>query len=123
MKAKEDGAVLQSKLKTLIERSVDKERELFELKTKAADLSQANLVQEEQFKRRLNELTARNKALAKERKRTNKEKTEAKDETLRLKVVCAVCACRVVRCACVCRAVDVDKVRDAGGAGAGEAAA
>jgi hypothetical protein len=102
MKAKEDGAVLQSKLKTLIERSVDKERELFELKTKVADLSQANLVQEEQFKRRLNELAARNKALAKERKKTNKEKTEAKDENLRLKVVCGVsvsCAvCRVVSC-------------------------
>jgi len=101
MKAKEDGAVLQSKLKTLIERSVDKERELFELKTKVADLSQANLVQEEQFKRRLNELTTRNKALAKERKRTNKEKTEAKDENLRLKVrVRCACACVVRRVSC-----------------------
>jgi hypothetical protein len=90
-KAKEDGLVLRSKMKTLIERGVDKERELFELKTKVADLSQANLVQEEQFKRRLNELTSRNKALTKERKKSNKERTEAKDENLRLKVCRVSC--------------------------------
>lgn len=85
-KAKEETVVLRSKLKVLIERSVDKERELFKLKTKVADLSQANLLQEEDFKRKLHELTNRNKTLTKERKKLVKEKNDVKEENQRLKV-------------------------------------
>jgi predicted nucleic acid-binding Zn-ribbon protein len=77
--------MLRAKLKTLIERSVAKERELVELKTKVTDLSRANLLQEEDFKRQLHDLTSRNKALTKERKRTVKERNDSKEENARLK--------------------------------------
>lgn len=85
-KAKDETVVLRAKLKALIERSVDKERELFDLKTKVSELAQANLLQEGEFKKKLNELTRNNKALVKERNKLAQEKNEMKEENQRLKV-------------------------------------
>lgn len=84
-KVKEEEAALRAQLDKLLSRSVAKERELLETKSKLADLSQEHLVQEEDHKRRLGELASRNKSLVKERKRNNKEKAKLNDENTRLK--------------------------------------
>jgi len=85
-KAEEEIEVLTSKLRVQIERSVEQQKQLNELKTQVAELSQESLLKEEQEKGKWNNLLKEKKSVQNEVKRLRKEKQKLLDENAALKV-------------------------------------